>query len=152
MKSITGDGTEGMRALNEEEAAWLNQFYGEYVNGSFKKDGSDIHAHSEERQECIDSIKEQISEYRIKIKANKMDKEDWIAYNDLKDELHETDYVKNSYDRNNKRNSCLYNETKKRGHLVKRSMKELDQDTIEKLDGHDLEFAVAVNSKILWDD
>ena len=152
MKSITGDGTPGIRALNEEEAAWLNKFYGEYVNNSLKRDGSDLHQHSEETQDYIDNIRLRISDYRSHIKANKMEKEDWIEYNDLKDELREVDLYKNCSDRNNERNRCLYNETKKRGRLTKRSMKEMDQDTMSKLDGHDLELAVAVNSSLLWDD
>lgn len=152
MKSITGDGSEGIRALTEEEKEWLNQFYGEYVNNSFNRDGTDIHQHSEEQQERIDDVRFAIDDFRARIKANDMEKEDWIEYNALKDELHEIDYLKNSSDRNNQRNRCLYNETKKRGHLTKRSMAELDQDTMAKLDGHDMEFAVAVNSKLLWDD
>jgi len=152
MKAISGDGTEGIRPLNEEEKEWLNTFYGEYVNNSFKKDGTDLHTPSEETQEYVDDIRLRLDDYRKRIKSNNMDKEDWVEYGELKDELHEVDYFKNSSDRNNQRNRCLYNDTKKRGRLSKRTMQEFDQNTMEKLEGHDMELAVAVSSKLLWDD
>jgi len=153
MKPISGTGAvgEGIRALNDDEKAWLDKFYGEYVNNSFKKDGTDLHSHDEDRQDYIDSIRLRIADYRAMIKKNNMVKEDWIEYNDLKDELFEVDLLKNCSDRNNQRNRCLYNETKKRGKLTRRTMGELDQDTMTKLEGHDLELAVAINTDLLLD-
>ncbi len=150
MKSVTGDGSEGIRALTVEEKEWLNTFYGEYVNASFTKSDLDIHSHDEGTEQRIMDVRDALTMYKAKIKKNKMAKEDWIAYNDFKDELYEIDYYKNSTDRNNQRNRCLYNETKKRGMLVKRSPKEMDDDTIKKYEGHDLELAIAVNSELLW--
>ena len=152
MKSITGDGSEGIRALNEEELDWLNKFYGEYINNSFKRDGTDLMTQSEEELEYIQGLRDQISEYRLQVKSNKMSKEDWFEYNRLKDELFEVDNFKNCSDRNNQRNRCLYNETKKRGKMTKRTMAELDQNTIEKLGDSDMEFMVAMNSHLLWGD
>lgn len=153
MPSITGDKTlEGTRALTEEELDWLDKFYSEYNGASFKGDGTDLHVNDEERQAYIDSIKLRIKDYRVRAKTSKMTKEDWQEFNDLKDELREVDLKKNCYDRNNERNRCLYNNLKMTGSLKRRTMGELDQNTIEKFGYADMELAVALNTDLLDDD
>lgn len=145
MKSITGDGSEGLRALNPEEKEWLNKFYGEYVNNSFKKDGSDLHVQTEDQLDILESLRADEKFYKGLIKKDDMTEMDWECYNEVLDQIYELDYRKNCSDRNNARNRCLYNDTKKRGKLTKRTMGELDQNTISKLEGFDLELALAVN-------
>lgn len=74
---------------------WLNQFYGEFVNASFKGDGTDLHDTQELKKDC--------------------------------------------YNKNNSRNRCLYNHTKKTGKLGRVNYKELDEDLERRLQGLDTE-------------
>ena len=45
------DGNMVIRPLNDEEKAWLNKFYEEFIITSFKKDGSDFHENKEKQRE-----------------------------------------------------------------------------------------------------
>lgn len=71
----------------------------------------------------------------------------------LKNQLHNTkELAKDCTDRNNQRNRCLLNITKSTNQLKFRNWAELDQNTISKLEGFDLEFALAVNSPTLLEE
>jgi len=113
VKSVTGSGKDGIRALNEEELEWLNKFEGEYTNASVSQSDPER----------------------------------------LEKQLHNTkELAKDCTDRNNQRNRCLLNIAKSTNQLKFRTWEELDQNTISKLEGFDLEFAFAVNSPTLLEE
>lgn len=71
----------------------------------------------------------------------------------LKNQLHNTlELAKDCTDRNNARNRCLLNIAKATNALEFRSWEEFDESTIEKLEGFDLELAIAASSELLTKD
>jgi hypothetical protein len=67
----------------------------------------------------------------------------------LEKQLHNTkELAKDCTDRNNSRNRCLLNVAKSTNNLKFKSFEEMDDITMKKLEGFDLELAVVVNSKL----
>lgn len=155
MKSITKKG-QGIRPLTDEEKDYLNEFYGEYINASFGEDNL-----MQTPEENKTKIKELQIEYEIlenEIKdldpIENMSERNEMARRmvDIKSEIVELDYKKDSYNRNNARNRCLLNKGKLTNNLEFRSWEEFDQNTINELEGHDLELINAYYAGILDDD
>jgi predicted RNase H-like nuclease (RuvC/YqgF family) len=140
-------GNEIMRALNEEEKQWLDDFYAGHVNASFVEKNSAFELLEEEdrvalRQE-IKTLKKASEELQrrineLVIECNELQEQREVINAQI-EELSLQDQKKRSYDANNARNRCLYNQAKKTGKLIKLNYKDYDDRTVKMLQGLDLE-------------
>lgn len=145
MPSITGDGSQGIRPLTDEEKDWLDNFYRQDLIASWKPDESGLIEGSEE---FVAKIEKSLKKAKNSLKAavKKKDVELVRELNATIDELNE-EYRKlnrkiDSYRRNNERNRCLHNQSKKTGKLVYVDYRSLDEDDATRLNGLELEHLI----------
>jgi len=144
MSSITGDkSVESIRALDNEEKDFLNDFYGEYINASFSD--HPLNKTSNENKKKIVKLKEESESLEKQIKkldpVKDMKKRNPLSRRlvDIKSEIIELDAKKDSYNRNNARNRCVLNKGKAINTVEFRNWGEFDQDTISYEDEEVLE-------------
>lgn len=85
------DGNQVIRALTEDEKAWLNKFYTETVNASFVKDGTDFYTSSEDRKKLYtENNKRNSCVFTKSKKLNKLDTIDNTTYEIMNEEVCES--------------------------------------------------------------
>lgn len=75
--------------LNEEELTWLNQFTEEYLNGSFKKDGTDIQEYEKYGKDANDrnNARNRCIYGALKNKDNKFQNKKLVNYDNLSNDI-----------------------------------------------------------------
>jgi phage tail tube protein FII len=137
VESISGDKTEGIRAMNNEERDWLNQFNKEFVGASLSKNNDkNLHKVTDEQLKRVAELKKDIRKVKNTIKRMEAStkkyseeiKEEYRKLHLLEEERVEIDYSKQIYDANNDRNRCTTNIGKMTNKLKFRTMGEMDQN------------------------
>lgn len=153
-----------IRPMTEEEIAFLDKFYEEYIVTTLSKDDDNELVHEdnilsegrEERAKKYEALKAE-REY-VKKKLDKLDPIKDMAernvlarkYVDLKDEIRRhKPYDKETYDRNNDRNNDLYNKLKMINDLELKTWGEWDQNNIFEREYHDMELMNAYYAGIV---
>lgn len=123
--SIVDPSKEGIRALTEDEKQWLDTFYRQDLIASWKEEEEHVVdevllASKHEELKEVQALIKKKNPRRKNLTEDEMEQMRMIydMYYLLKEDIRKLDRKKDSFDRNNERNRCMYNMARKTGKML----------------------------------